>query len=146
MIKISHRGNLSGRRPEQENRLSYIDQAIVSGFDVEIDLREYEGMLYLGHDKPDHATDLEWLITRADHLWIHTKDFASLSILSGTSLRYFYHESDNHTIISNGLIWCHDINHCDNKCIIPLMSLQDIKSCKNINNVAGICSDYIKYI
>ena len=36
---ISHRGNIRGAIPDKENRPSYIDCAIGSGYDVEIDLR-----------------------------------------------------------------------------------------------------------
>ena len=44
---ISHRGNLEGRIPEDENNPDYIHEAIESGFDVEIDLWLYENGFYL---------------------------------------------------------------------------------------------------
>ena len=47
---ISHRGNIKGPLPDQENRPSYIDCAMGSGYDVEIDLRIVDGELWLGHD------------------------------------------------------------------------------------------------
>ena len=49
---ISHRGNIRGAIPDKENRPSYIDCAIGSGYDVEIDLRMIDGELWLGHDEP----------------------------------------------------------------------------------------------
>ena len=39
MKLISHRGNLLGRFPEFENSPKYIDLAIETGFEVEIDLK-----------------------------------------------------------------------------------------------------------
>ena len=38
MIVISHRGNLKGSNPSEENGLDYIDKALTN-YDVEIDLR-----------------------------------------------------------------------------------------------------------
>lgn len=49
---ISHRGNLNGP-DSRENHPDYIDTAIESGYQVEIDLR-FDGNFYLGHDDPQY--------------------------------------------------------------------------------------------
>ena len=54
---ISHRGNIRGAVPDKENRPSYIDCAIGSGYDVEIDLRMIDGELWLGHDEPQYRIE-----------------------------------------------------------------------------------------
>ena len=38
MILIAHRGNIDGPNPELENSLQYIDKAIDSGYNVEVDI------------------------------------------------------------------------------------------------------------
>jgi len=68
-----------------------------------------------------------------------------LSKLLNYDLTIFYHEKEEYTIISNKLIWAHNINNTDNTCIIPLLSMADIENWKP-SNVHGICSDYIELL
>ena len=53
MIYISHRGNLNGINPKQENKPSYIFNALERSFDVEVDVWFVKGKFYLGHDEPE---------------------------------------------------------------------------------------------
>ncbi|NYZ17818.1 hypothetical protein HL658_35195 [Azospirillum sp. RWY-5-1] len=53
----SHRGNLSGKSP-RENEPAFILEAIAAGFHVEVDLRFVDGAYFLGHDGPEHPIDL----------------------------------------------------------------------------------------
>ena len=46
MILIAHRGNLFGKS-EEENHPDFIDQALLQGFDVEIDLWYKNGSLII---------------------------------------------------------------------------------------------------
>ena len=71
---ISHRGNIRGPIDGKENRPSYIDCAIGSGYDVEIDVRYSEGFLWTGHDQPQYRIDHAWLEKRKSYLWIHCKN------------------------------------------------------------------------
>jgi len=68
MKLISHRGNISAVIPERENSQMYIQEAIDAGYDVEIDVRYINGILYLGHDQPEYAIELSWLIERKHSL------------------------------------------------------------------------------
>lgn len=146
MILISHRGNIDAVRPWYENDPAYIDEAIESGYNVEIDIRFIDNELYLGHDTPDYKINLIWLLDRTDKIWIHTKNFGALHYLINKNLKTFYHQKENHTIINNSnLIWSHELSEANEKSIIPLISLNDIKNNYNIiNNVYGICSDYVE--
>jgi hypothetical protein len=148
-VLISHRGNLNGRVPESENTKEFIQAAIDSGFDVEVDVRRIDThpmlppSLSLGHDAPEHPVELPWLIARKDRLWIHAKNFGALSYLLDFDLRIFYHQVEAHTIISNcGLIWSHDISEAGTKSIIPLLDLDSVQSYDN-KPVYGICSDFV---
>ena len=55
MVLISHRGNTNGKFESYENEPMYIDKAISQGFDVEIDVWMIDGILFLGHDKPQYG-------------------------------------------------------------------------------------------
>jgi hypothetical protein len=145
MKLISHRGNLSGPEPLNENRIPFIQAAIDKGYDVEIDVRLLD-RLYLGHDAPDYPVDLSWLIDRKDRLWVHTKNFAAMSFLIDYDLRVFYHQHEKHTVIGNTKnIWSHDIEEASEKSVIPLISMDDVSRNRGIKTrFHGVCSDYIE--
>ena len=46
MILISHRGNTNGVNHEKENSISYIEDALNLGFDVEVDVWYKDGDFY----------------------------------------------------------------------------------------------------
>ena len=60
---ISHRGNLNGPRErtskQQENNPDIIDFVIKKGYDVEIDIRQINNNLFLGHDVPNYIITLD---------------------------------------------------------------------------------------
>ncbi len=62
MILISHRGNIDGVNIERENTISYIQEAINLGYDVEIDVWYKDDNLYLGHDYGSNYIILNWLL------------------------------------------------------------------------------------
>jgi len=68
MILISHRGNIDGKIENLENSPVYIDQSLSLGYDVEIDVWVVEGVLFLGHDKPQYDITQDWLNKRYKHL------------------------------------------------------------------------------
>jgi hypothetical protein len=145
---ISHRGNIENPIPEMENATEYIDNAIMKGYDVEIDLRLYNDNLYLGHDTPQYLINYTWLLNRSDKLWIHAKDYDSLIFLTecsktaDTKLKYFYHFIEDFTILSNGYIWAHNIHKKMNKyCIVPLLS-ENCISTYDQTSMFAVCTDY----
>ncbi|MHA2039649.1 MAG: glycerophosphodiester phosphodiesterase family protein [Promethearchaeota archaeon] len=142
MLFISHRGNINKINPKRENTVEYIQEALNLGYDVEIDVRTKDNLLFLGHDTPDSEVELEWLLERKQNLWIHCKDFDTLSKLSKLDLNIFFHEKEAYSIISNKKIWAHNILNVDSNCIIPLLSLEDVKNW-HFEPVFGICSDFI---
>ena len=140
---ISHRGNLNGRIPFEENRPEYILSAIRSGYDTEIDLWRIRGKLFLGHDQPNHLIDLKFLIKYQSKIWIHCKNLAALSYLNcmkNKILNYFWHENDTYTLTSKGYIWTYPNKTTDKNCIIVLNGTNHPPKC------FGICSDFpVKY-
>lgn len=148
MVRISHRGNIDGKVEKTENHPDYIDQAIKLSYDVEVDVRTENELLYLGHDYPQYEVSLQWLLDRKANLWIHTKDSKSMYNLIEHGLRIFYHEKEDHTIINNSnTVWTHNLLEVSKKSIVPLLSLEDLQLYPNLKNqVYGVCSDYIKRI
>ena len=145
---ISHRGNINGIIEGKENRPSYIDAAIQLGYDVEIDVRFIDGEFWLGHDEPQYKVDLNWMYPRKKNLWLHCKDVDSaieLCKING-EFNFFCHSSDPYVLISNNLLWVHDLKgKIGTDCIIPLLSEKDISDYDNEVPYA-ICTDFITLI
>ena len=139
MILISHRGNLMGRIPNNENHPNYIDEAINAGFDVEIDMWWVDGRVYLGHDEPTYEVDNEWLVDRVDKLWIHCKNVELLNWIRSTILHYFWHEEDTLTLTSKQYMWVYP----GKQPIIGSIAVMPEINNDKINKCIGICSDYI---
>ena len=55
MIFISHRGNLTGKNPEKENKPSYISEALNQGYNCEVDVWFVDNKFMLGHDEPKYG-------------------------------------------------------------------------------------------
>lgn len=142
MKLISHRGNINGPS-EFENQPQYIDKAIQSGFEVEIDLWVSEaGILYLGHDAPVYKIPISFIVDRRNHLWIHCKNINALTFLYRLRprLNYFWHQTDTAVVTSHGYIWAYPSPNPIpfSICILPELYNTSASKC------VGICSDFIK--
>jgi hypothetical protein len=142
VIIISHRGNIRGAVPDKENRPSYIDCAIGSGFHVEIDVRSINGELWLGHDFPQYKVDHNWLDKRRHYLWLHCKNLEAAK--ECWAYHSFCHSSDSFVYTSTGIIWLHDLTQkIDHTTIIPLINKEDIETfMPGYEKPFGICTDY----
>lgn len=145
MILISHRGNINGKFESYENEPNYIDTAIQNGFDVEVDVWYIDGILFLGHDKPQFGVDFTWFANRINKLWIHCKNLEIVEyfyILNKTNkqFNYFWHQQDDVTLTSLGYIWAYPGRSQIKNKIVVLPELQQ----DDITNCVGICSDHIK--
>jgi hypothetical protein len=139
---ISHRGNINGPNPARENSPDYIDEAIKSGFVVEIDVRRVGRELYLGHDYPQQIISAEWIEQREKSLLLHLKDFQAAKAIRTSRWHTFCHSRDPYTLTSRGLLWLHDLSLVpDENTIVPLMSKNLIESYA-YRNVYAICSDW----
>lgn len=140
MVLISHRGNLNGKIPLNENHPAYIDEAIHAGYDVEIDVWMIEGVLYLGHDEPQYGITQHWLNERYEKLWIHCKNIEAMEWFNAIGgFNYFWHEEDTVTLTSRNYIWAYPGKQPIKKSIAVLPEIHN----DDISNCIGICSDYI---
>lgn len=141
MILISHRGNVSGRIPEVENSLEYVDAALSIGYDVEIDVRMIDGVLFLGHDEPQYGTTQDWLNKRSDKLWIHCKNIEAIEWFNGIyGFNYFWHDTDTVTLTSKGFVWTYPGKQPIKRSIAVLPEMYN----EDVSNCVGVCSDYIQ--
>jgi len=137
MILIAHRGNTEGPNL-LENKPEYILKTLES-FDVEIDLWVSDG-LYLGHDMPQYKINSEFLLKNG--LWIHCKNIEALEFCKENCIEnnYFYHQIDDVTLTSNGLLWTYPGKILTKWSIAVL---PEMKKFEKINSAYGICTDYI---
>tara|TARA_B110000971_G_C19986932_1_gene490034 strand:+ start:240 stop:671 length:432 start_codon:yes stop_codon:yes gene_type:complete len=138
MIYISHRGNLEGKQENNENNPDYIMQAIKQGFDVETDVWFDKMNFYLGHDEPTYKINSDFLLNK--NLWCHAKNFDALGELSKINAHYFWHQEDDYTLTSKGIVWVYPgkLLSKNSICVMPELSNYQSLEC------LGICSDLIK--
>jgi len=142
MIRIAHRGNYKGRNAERENTVSYIEEAIAAGYDVEVDVRLVDGKWYLGHDKPQEEVSLSFL-ERAS-IWAHAKNLEGYVTLWNNKLvQTFWHDRDEFVFTSKGIKWARSgvVTHDG----IMVMPDSNTELCEQIRSGAlaplGVCSD-----
>ena len=137
---IAHRGNMWGPNTDWENVPVYVQKAIDQGFDVEIDLWENHGNLYLGHTWGEHQIDIQWLLDRRDKLWIHCKNIQALEFCDNYEgvLHYFWHQSDDYVLTSERYVWTYPgkpVPHC---------GVMVNKDCKILPaGMLCMCSDWV---
>jgi hypothetical protein len=141
MILISHRGNIEGKIIERENHPTYIDEAIALGYDVEIDLWIVEGVILLGHDKPQYGVTQHWLNKRYSKLWIHCKNIEAMEWFDDIgNFNYFWHENNTMTLTSKNYMWVYPGKQPIKGSIAVMPEIHN----DNLDKCIGICSDYIK--
>lgn len=146
MIFISHRGNVDGRREEDENRPDYINNTIRLGYDVEVDIWVENSILYLGHDRPEHKIDLDWLLNRKHKLWVHCKNVEAMEYVYNTDLNYFWHDTDTMVLTSKGYLWAYPGKQPikGSISVMPELKYKFNGIEEDLSVCAGVCSDYIQ--
>ncbi len=107
MIIISHRGNLNGAGSQCERQ--HVEEALLRGYDVEVDVRSHVWRLYVGHDAPLFELPREWVRTEvSSRLWFHAKDERCHDALALVGHRVFMHDDEPHgMVVPDGLLWVH---------------------------------------
>lgn len=143
MIYISHRGNTEGSDPDLENTKYSINKCLSLGLDVEIDVWYVNNDFYLGHNFPKEKINETYLMN--PRLWCHAKNTdALLRMRSNRAIHCFWHDTDNYTITSNGIIWAYPGQTINNftVCVKPESSNYLLFE---LEQAYAICSDNILY-
>jgi hypothetical protein len=145
MIFISHRGNIDGKKVDQENTPEYIDAAIHLGFDVEIDLWVVNGEWYLGHDEPQYTTTFDWIEHRSNKLWVHCKNKEAVEYFiendfKCSDINWFWHENDMMTLTTFGYAWVYPGRQPIRGSIAVMPEINN----DGVSQCMGICSDIIQ--
>ena len=140
MRMISHRGNIDG--PEHtENHPSQIDFAIHLGFEVEVDVWERDGNLWLGHDRPMFRVKELWLLDRQHQLLCHAKTIKAACMLEDMGMECFGHNLDAFVMSNVGDIILHPQAKYVEGCVVMLPERR--KKGEDYSKAGAICSDYI---
>lgn len=142
---IAHRGLIDGPNKDLENRPEQIHKVLDMGFDCEIDLWRIGQKWFLGHDKPDYEVSEGFV--KMDGLWIHCKNLQALYMLSTSTdflYTYFWHQTDDFTLTSDGYIWTYPNKDLTNISIAVLPELHpDYWEYIKQVDIAGVCTDYV---
>lgn len=142
MIKIAHRGNYAGRKSARENTISYIEEAIAAGYNVEVDVWLIEKTWYLGHDFTNEEIDLSFL--ERPEVWTHAKNLvAYVSLYNNRRAHVFWHNKDDYVFTSKGIKWASPgiITH-DGVMVMPELSSISVAALESMEvSPLGICSD-----
>lgn len=146
---IAHRGNINGPNPKKENQPEYIEEALLAGYEAEIDVWvSNTGEIYLGHDNPDYLVDSSFLDKNRGKLWCHAKNFHALDYLQKNKYHCFYHVNDPYVFTNMGEILAHPDSQIYSNTIsmMPECCPNEKFNIANLLTSKGICSDYISYI
>jgi len=104
MIKIAQRGNFKGRDTTRENTVSYIEEAILAGYDVKIDVWLINEKWYLGHNLPIEEIQLSFM--ERPEIWTHARDLQGyVSLFNNSKVHTFWHSRDDYTFTSKNIKW-----------------------------------------
>lgn len=107
---ICHRGNLSQKVLEDENKPDILDQRINEGYHIELDVWVKDDKYFLGHDRPETKIEWSWLMKHLSQKYIHCKDGATLEHMilrsgqEGFNPNLFYHTVEDYAITTRGSI------------------------------------------
>lgn len=151
MLYISHRGNLDGPNPSQENHPDYITAAVKAGFIVEVDVwaKRQNGWyeIWLGHDSIQYESDLRFLRDLGESVIVHCKNREALNLINREfrTYDYFWHHADVATFTKQGLLWAYPDKVLLQRSIVLLPEIVENSMEAIYNSIpVGICSDYIR--
>jgi hypothetical protein len=152
MRLIAHRGLMHGPDPKLENHPEQIYTALMKGFDVEVDVWLVNEEWWFGHDRPQYRlADYEEFYVdyrsapRPDQMWFHCKNVEALewALTEFRHNNYFWHQSDDYTVTSRGLIWAYPGKPLTRHSVCVMPEWQEGWRANLPRDVWGICSDYV---
>jgi hypothetical protein len=97
--------------------------------------------LFLGHDEPEYLINNRFLLKTG--LWIHCKNIDALNYLRNidSSNPYFFHNTDDVTLTSNGYFWTYPGKQLTQWSIAVM---PETASFENIEIAYAVCSDFVE--
>jgi hypothetical protein len=141
LIKIAHRGNYKGRVEERENSPDYIEEAIVAGYNVEVDVWLIDNKWMLGFDFPKYEVPLSFF--ERPEIWTHAMNLVGyVSLYNNSKVHTFWHNKDDFVFTSKGIKWCrtHILTH-DGVMVMPELNDYHTDILKNGHDPLGVCSN-----
>lgn len=137
----SHRGNLSGKDP-RENEPAFLLDCIALGFHVEVDLWFADGAYFLGHDEPTHRIDLADF--DREEVIFHLKN-AHVPHLERADA--FAIENDPYVLTRRGLLWMNYGQPANPQGVMCSPELVGdprpvAEFARSVRHAAGICTDH----
>lgn len=142
---IAHRGNINGAVPGMENRPDYIQHALDSGYDVELDVRYFvdKDEWWLGHDGPQYKISYGFLLQ--ERMWIHCKNGEALHRLSNDErVNCFFHDSDDCTLTSKRYMWVYPDKPLLGPKSVAVMFSDPVALLGE--DIFGVCSDNVSML
>jgi hypothetical protein len=132
-------------RKEKENQPSQILLALEKGYDCEVDVWWLKNKWWLGHDEPQYIAGEEFIGKQG--LWLHCKNLDALHELIERpfAYNYFWHQEDDYTLTSNGVIWTYPGKKLTNRSIavMPERCPSYWEYIKD-QTLIGVCTDYVE--
>lgn len=144
MKLIAHRGNIYKPIPELENSPGYIIEALVKGFDVEIDVWKIGEKFYLGHDEPAYEVDASFF--KDNRMVCHAKNIHAFEYMLANNFHCFWHDQDSFAMTSWGIIWTvyKKGTYIPNNSIQVIQAhYQTVVDISPLKNCYGVCSDCV---
>jgi len=144
MKLISHRGNMNGKCSSIENSLEAIENCLMEGLDIEVDLWFKDGNFYLGHDLPTFKVNINEI--NNEKIWFHIKNIETFSVIKDYNIKnYFWHQEDSCTLTSSQKFWLFPGNFISSKdSVFVLPELFKNVDISKYDHYA-ICTDEIFY-
>lgn len=137
MLYISNRGNLAGKKPDEENSLEYLYTAMNAGYCVNTDLWVIRGRSVTGVEEPTQAINLDNF--SKDRLLIRARNLPALLFLLENGYHCYWRESDNIVLTNKSFVLSF------NNSLVPksiVMNPED-NPIYDWSDYLGVCSDFI---
>jgi hypothetical protein len=138
MINIAHRGNFCGELPEHSNKPSHLRHALTLDYWIICDVQTHNGELHFGHEEPLDLVDFK--ILTHEHTICRACDLDAVQVLHNLGAHYFWNQSDDISITSEGIILCFNGKRLRHRNAI-WVDLDGYYMLEDADNILGICSN-----
>lgn len=139
---IANAGNIEGRFPIYENRLDYVDSALLGGYDVKVDVWWHNDEFYLGTDYPRYTVPPMFL--ELPNVWCQAKNIRALEKLLEISTHSLWFtelfDYQNVVLSSQNVIWSADQLKDTSNYVLYVDQMEGV-----VPEIYGICCNNVLY-